>query len=252
MEDDRSAIEQLAAILELPPDDPRRLELERSPRGRALLRTYRAFLAPGRAPAEADLENARASLHAMLDRELGLGAAPSTASRSEAATPAGPRPEVVGPAPAHAAARAPRRSWWWMPAPRLAFAMAALAVAVAGVWYVSRPPGPAAPELRGHRVEGTGAPTVALTLHPARTLAGGAVELSWEPVAGADRYQVAFFATDLTDLAHPAPTTEPRLVLAPGALPAGLSRASSVLWQVTARRGSEPLAVSETAPLRLP
>jgi hypothetical protein len=71
-------------------------------------------------------------------------------------------------------------------------------------------------------------------------------------VPGADRYEVSFFAQDLSDLAHAAPAREPRLVLAPDALPAGLRRGADVLWQVTARRGLAPLAVSETAPLRIP
>jgi len=231
MERDREfSIEELGEIAELSSDHPRRREFERSPRGRALLATYRSFVNPGAAGAEAGLEQARAHLQALLVRELGQSAGPAAAGA------AGER-------------RPPSNSWSWRSwaALRPVLALAVMVIVAAGAWVATQHRGASNPVLRGRRVGGT----VELALHAPRATAEG-LELSWEPVAGADRYEVAFFASDLGDLAHAPATSEPRLVLSLATLPSGLTRGSTVLWQVSARRGDTPLAQSETSPLQIP
>jgi hypothetical protein len=229
--------ERLAEMLDLPAGDPRREEFERSPANRALLKSYRAFLTPGDGPPEADRALAKTLLDARIDRELGLGSASA---------------EPPAPVRARAPADGPRPRPWWAPALRPAFAFATLAVVGAGVWFAMRPASRAPGELRGREVTGSGAPASVVTLRPSRTLPGGALELSWEPVAGAEGYEVRFFATDLSDLARIPAGAKSRLPLDPAHLPAGLHRGAIVLWQVAAQSRGAVIATSEAGTLRIP
>ena len=82
------------------------------------------------------------------------------------------------------------------------------------------------------------------TLAP-RTLADGSVELSWDAVPDADRYQVTLLRKDLTEVARMVATTELRATLDRASLPS-----EAVSWQVSAFR--EGAVIVESAPQALP
>jgi len=231
-------IEELAEIAALPPDHPRRVALEASARGRALLVSYEAFARPGAPPPQAGVAQAKAQLDARIARELRLE--PAAAGAAE-----------HGPREPSARSRAPRASGWrwsWAGALRPAFAAVLVVALAGGLWLSTRHAGSPERIVRGHRV----GEAAALVLLPPRPLDHGAIELRWQPVAGADHYEVEFFGPDLADLARVPCGAQAELRLLPGALPAGVRPGMSVLWQVTARRGNVQLAVSEVAPLRIP
>jgi len=237
MSEDRDPIEQLDEMAALPPDDPRRVAFERTPRGRAMLAAYLGFLSPGQLPAEAGRAEARDRLQALLAHELGLEAPPA----ASAATPSrdtSPRPRA--------------RSAWRRAFGRPALAFAALLIVAGALWLVLDRARPRTESMRGHRVDGTGRANAEIVPNPPRVIGGGAVELTWSAVTDADRYEVTLLGGDLADLGVLPAVATPRLVIAPGALPAGLHSGERVLWQVTARHGSATLAESAPAPIQLP
>lgn len=203
------------------------------PRCRALLAQHRAFLegeagvAPAAAPTASQLAEADATLAAALEREMSGGRAPQAAPVS---------------APRVAAAE-PRASWWqalFAPALRPTWGFAAVLIVAGGV-YLGVRPGVERAEVRGDSPQAA----AVTTLVP---VAGdGVVTLAWEPVAGADGYDVVLLATDLSELGAPVHVTEPRLELRRDALPAGVTSGSKVLWQVTARIGERELSHSVAA-----
>lgn len=211
----------LGTLAALPAGDPRLAHLAVCPRCRSRLALYREFLEPSALPGGARADEADARLAAVLEREI------LAATR---------------PAPA----RTRGENWlarWLAPARRPVWALAAIAVVAAGVWAIAR--GPSRPLMRGPET-GTGVEVRA----PVES--AGAVTLAWRPVRGADRYEVRFYATDLSDLARlPAPAGD-RLELRRGTLPPPLSSGERVLWQVVALHGGDVLARSRTRSLRLP
>lgn len=232
MSDSRWKPEDLGELAALPPDDPRRRAVEATARGRAMLLAYREFVAPADTPAGARPSEADAILATALAREIG-----------EPVRSGGDR-----------TLRSVEESVWTRlirslsaPAMRPAYALAALLIVSGGLWTMWKSSGRApATHLRGEAAH------AAIALSPPQTLAAGAIELGWQPVAGATSYEVAFFAPDLTELGHTGPLAEPRLVLEPGALPAGLHPGADVLWQVTARSGADAIGQSRTTLIRLP
>ncbi len=197
------------------------------PRCRALIAQHRAFLEneANPAPTPAQLAAADAALAAALEREMSGGRAPQqvTASPRSLADP-------------------PRASWWqalFAPALRPAWGFAAVLVVAGGLYATLRPVERA--EVRGDATQAE----VVTTLAP---VAGdGVVTLAWEPVAGADGYDVVLLATDLSELGAPLHVREPRLELRRDALPAGVTSGAKLLWQVTARIGERELSHSVAA-----
>lgn len=82
--------------------------------------------------------------------------------------------------------------------------------------------------------------------------APGSVSLSWSAVAGADQYELRFFASDLTERGRVnlGPATEVEILA--GQLPVGLSPGEVLLWQAVALKGSDVLQQSATATIQLP
>jgi hypothetical protein len=199
------------------------------PRCRALLAQHRAFLeseAGAVAPTSSQLADADASLAAALEREMSGGRASQPAAAS-------PRTLVAE----------PRASWWqalFAPALRPAWGFAAVLVVAGGV-YLSVRPDVQRGEVRGDSPVSTAVTTLA------PVASEGVVTLSWEPVAGADRYDVVLLSQDLSELGEPVRVSEPMFVLRHDQLPAGVTAGTSLLWQVTARAGERELSHSVTA-----
>ncbi len=235
MNDDRiREVAEVAELAHLPEDDPRRIAAMRSPRTRALLALYQDFLTqpPAGPLGGADVADADARLAAALDRELGVTV--------DAAAPA---------EPARAPRPAPRRGLFdglFAPALRPAFALAAVVLVAGAVWMgvQSRRESPAEPVMRG---EADGPFRAEI-----RTQGDGRATLQWTTVAGAERYELRFYAQDLSELARVAQGAATRADLVAGQLPAGLPAGQVVLWQAVALKGGDVLAESPTSTVRLP
>lgn len=221
------SVAEVAELAHLREDDPRVVEAMRSPRTRALLLRYREFLAEPAPMPGADFAAADARLAAALERELAL---PGTTPARRVIT------------------TEPREGWLHRllaPPMRPALAFAALAV-VAGVVFVSTRPTPRTgePVMRGDTTR---------TME-ARILASepGRVTLQWSAVSGAERYELRFYASDLTERGRVDLGSQTRVELLTGELPAGLVAGEVVFWQAVALRGSDVVQQSATATIRLP
>jgi hypothetical protein len=193
-------------------EDAKRIHVARCARCSAMLVAYREFVRAG-APGRAQLRDADSRLAAFI------------AQRVEGV-------EVTAGAP-----RRPRGRWFEIPTFRFAAAAAAMVlVAFALTRFLPN---------AGDEVVLRGAPRAVFSLEPSRTLADGALELSWAPVANADSYQVTILGTDLSEVFRTPATSETRVTLEAGSLPAEATR-----WQVTALREGAMVAESSPAALR--
>jgi len=221
---------ELADLADAPATDPRRAHVDACPRCRARLADFAAFVRDERDTAPAELAAAERTLAAAVAARLdamGAGTTPASAQ---------PQPPAVTPLPAR-----PRRRVAWT-----AWAAAA-AFAVSAGWLVVRHNGPVLE--RGTRATAPARDRVVL-LAPLR--GDGAVTLRWQDVPGADRYVVRFVGADLVEVARSPGLDRASYVLERAALPTGLARGTSVLWQVVAFREGERVAASEPATLRVP
>ncbi|HEV2105624.1 MAG TPA: hypothetical protein VGU27_07815, partial [Candidatus Eisenbacteria bacterium] len=124
---------------------------------------------------------------------------------------------------------------------RPAWAAAAVVAIAAGVW-VARPHGPV------DVLRGPAAP--AIETHVAA--GAGSVTLRWRRFGNASRYEVRFYATDLSDLTRVDAHGALELTLRHAAPPARLASGARVLWQVVAFAGDAELARSQTRSLIVP
>ncbi len=224
-------VETLAEIALLPLDgeevDPRRRHVAGCPRCQARLADYRDFMAGGTACPPRELNAAMAALDAAL-RTAGDGAAANRA--------AGERARVLRPV-------------FGQPLVRVALALAALFLLL--VALDALPERPRQREIRLRAGEGRPA-AAALVLEAPRLLADGSLEFAWQPLPGADDYRLRLLARDLALLAERPCGGATRLRLAASEL-AALEAAGGVLvWQVEARAGGDPLALSPPATFPLP
>lgn len=220
---------ELAALLDVPPDDPRRATVAACPRCDSLLRAGAAFLAGDESLPSAELARAEQVLAGALAGRLastGGAAAPTSAAGGS------PRASL-------ARGRVPRRAGW-------GWGLGLAAVLAGTMFMVTREPGvPAGPSgvLRG----GAPAPGVAaaLTITAAAPAPDGTVRLTWPAVAGAGSYQVELYTAGLDTVAvlaadEPALTIAADLAGRPGA-------AAPALCRVRARGPNGEIAIS---PLR--
>jgi len=218
--------EALDETLALPEDDPRRMHLATCPKCRALLASHALFLAAegGDAP---HVARADAQLTAFRERMLGI---------EPAATPAAPARRAM---PASG-------SWWqamFAPAMRPAWAVATIAVVAvaAALWMRGAPP--VDTTLRG----GTAEP---MALHSPDYRPDGGVEISWEPFAGADHYEVRFFSTALTEIGRAPQVTTNAAQIASSGLPRDSTNSGVVLYRVFALHGGDEIAHSPVGTLQ--
>lgn len=226
---------ELAALLELPPDAPRRLEAAGCPRCDSLLRAMSVFLDGDAGLPDDDRTRAQRHLAGVL-----------------AGTMAGRKERPVEAATPVAHGRAARRrhrgqGWGWG---------LGLAATAAGVMFlVARepvaPPGPSG-VLRG------GAPPVTAAADLTVTVTAGdregLVHLAWPAVPGADRYLVELFTADLDTLGIHGPLSEPALTVESASLrkSPGDRSPAAVLCRVRALDGAGEVAVSRLSHLTLP
>jgi hypothetical protein len=223
-------LEELEAVLRLPPADPRRRHVEDCPRCRARVLTFLEFIEPPGDVPLAVLHEAESRLDGMLKRELALEGGRRTG----------------------ASGSFPRRHAGWPPS-RFVFPWAAAAFAVVALVLAVRalrPRGEAPVLLRGsteHVAPGAGA---APALRSALTPAG--LELSWSAVPGADAYEVRIYSPTLEEIARLRPTARTRVLLARADLPPSAAPGTAALWKVVALRAGDPLQESAPAELHLP
>jgi hypothetical protein len=224
---------ELAALLELPPDAPRRLEAAGCPRCDSLLRAMSVFLDGDAGLPDGDRAQAERHLAGVLAGAM--------------AGPEGRPVEAATPTARRRAARRPQRGQGWG---------LGLAAAAAGVMFlVARDPvAPTGPSgvLRG------GAPSVSVAADLTVTVTAGDREgrvlLAWPAVPGADHYLVELFTADLDTLGVYGPLSEPALAVDSASLranPEGRFPAA-VLCRVRARDGAGEVAVSRLVHLKLP
>ncbi len=176
---------ELAALLDVPPDDPRRASVAACPRCDSLLRAGAAFLAGDDALSAGERARAEQVLAATLAARLGA---------EDSGVPAGERP--AGSArTARARVRSRRRAGWgWG---------LGLAAVLAGTMILTvRDPGfPAGPTgvLRGGT--STAGAEAGLLVTVAGPAADGTVRLTWPAVAGAVAYRIELYTAALDTVA---------------------------------------------------
>jgi len=209
-------VERVADVAALPADDPLRRHAEACPRCRNLLRSYLSFM--DAAPVDGfTIEGARGKLDALIDAQVGAGAA-SGSSRFSLFLRGLTRP-----------------------VPALA-TVAVVVVAAVVVWQQAR--GPQSVNLRE--------PPVAtyMTLAPADVRSDGSIHLSWNPYPGADAYQVRVYGPDLTEIYRSAPVSEPSAVIDRSALPSDLPLTLDLMWRVDALQGGDVIYTSTPGSIR--
>lgn len=228
---------ELAALLALPAGDPRRLEAAGCPRCDSLLRELAAFLDGDAALPDAEKIHAERHLAGVLAGAMAVATKRSTGAASSVA---GRR--SLG-------RSRPRQGWGW--------GLGLATATVAGVlFFVAREPlvptGPSGVLRGGSRAASrSGELTVTVTAGER----DGQALLAWPAVAGADRYLVELFSTELDTLAVYGPMSEPALVVDAVRLRdngAGPGAAASVLCRVRALGRDGELAVSRLTDLALP
>lgn len=217
-------IDQIATVLKLPPDDPRRRHLDECPRCASRSLMYRRFLAgepvPGADPASADAHLA-AVMKAAIDRRSTEDAGRERGGFLARAT----------------------RAWFG----RAAWAGAAVAVVVtvAVMWWK-----PWTTQETVFRGDKTPPGVQQLLLEAPETVADGGVRLTWHAVDGADSYVVRFRTPELDEIALLGPTADTSLVIFRSTLPQGTPPV--VLWRVVALQNGDQIRRSRPASLELP
>ncbi len=227
MADHDDTLRQLDELLALPAGDPRREEALRDPALRALHDSYVAFLA------------ADASGVPGLDR-----AEDALARLRGAVIMDGGEPRPV-PASARTIVAAARTPWWqalFAPALRPALAFVVLLVAAGALWTTLRPPArPNVVVLRG----GRSGELVVVSARPSER----GVQLVWRRVAEADRYEVVFYTSQLTQIATLGETAD-TTALVPRSMRTMLQRGGTeVLFRVIARAAGDEIEHSPVATL---
>jgi hypothetical protein len=221
MDDQCIDVERVAEILDLPADHPDRRHADECPRCRSLVASYRSFL---RAEPVADsrIERARDLLDARI-REAAQRWLPG-----EARTAPPPRPP-----------------WWRVflrPAPVLA---ASAALVVVMVLWTTR-----SPEETVLRDDGKESRPFAV--HTAEVGSDGSIRLSWNPMPGADQYEVRVYGPALGEVYRSPMTTETSLVVERVTLPADLPKTLDLTWRVYALSLGDVVEVSAPGSIRTP
>ena len=227
--------EEITALAELEPGDPRRAHVDACPRCQAVLLSFREFLAAEPLPEGARPKQASKHLERVLQREI-LGS-PSPEAASEAAgNPAGPT----------------RRSWrehlaGLLRPPVLAPALAGAVVVLAILLFPGRTPTEPAPQYRGSSSETTPAGTGDahdFIATATTALADGGWLLEWRLSSETDRAVVILYAADLSELVRHEVTREHQLQLAASADHEPRFPAAARYWRVLGLQGTEEVARS--------
>jgi len=225
-------------------DDSRRVHARECPRCGALLAAYESYHEAREEAPRAEIDEAESRLNAFLAREIGADAPAAAPALVTAAAPgAAPAPAAAPtPAPLAPPRPAPRRLVFPAQAPRFTWIRPALGfaaiLAVAGaLWWPRTTLGPSRVTLRG---SGATAPRIALETP---VFASGRLTLDWAAYPGADRYEVRFYSSDLTELGR-LTATDSKLAADAKSLPFAPDSARAVLVRVVALMGGAELASS--------
>ena len=209
-------VEDIGAVLALPPDDPVRLHVEACPRCKSLVASYRSFV-DGKSTEGADLERVRGMLDARIRAD---------ASRWKPA-------------------KEPARANWWQallrPAPLIAAGLIVIAAAV--FWSKSREPETSSLRESTPQVE-------SFALEPAKIAADGSLELNWSPMSGADQYQVRLYGPDFSEIFRSANTATTSLSINPDRFAAKLPPTLDLTWRVYALSQGDVIATSPPGSIR--
>ncbi len=220
------AQQRLDELLALPEGDPRRERALADPAVRALYDSYRTFMAADTTgvPGLDRADDALARLRGAMIMDGG----------ADVRVPASARVDSRGDTP-----------WWralFAPALRPALAFAVLVVAAGAAWFAMRPGTPeGVVVLRGNRGGD-------LQLLPARGTERG-VQLTWRRVPEADRYEVVFYTSQLTQIATLGETAD-TTALVPRSMRTMLQRGGTeVLYRVVARSAGDEIEHSPVSTL---
>jgi hypothetical protein len=215
--------EQFAWLMSLPPDHPERIAWSGRPEFESMRSLYEQF--EGARPSNFSERGLR-------EAEVALERRFRDALPSESRVDAAPSRPAAGP-------RRPSRPWW-IAFPRPALAMAAVVVAVAGIWFATRP---RSTTLRGAQ----DAPVILEPRHVAEGL-----EIRWTPVAGAASYRLSFVDDSMREIAAVEAWPATRYSLKASALPPGLEHGAKVIMQVQPVRGGAAEGAVATRSIRVP
>jgi hypothetical protein len=201
------------------------------------MRSYRMFEGPSPVPAGADVSDARARLHHFMAEVLRLEGAPAESPSADSDVPR-----------LRSALR--WRGFDWFRNPRLRWAtvgLAAVLVSSVLLW------GPGTPEdeiqLRGEPPRAAATVIAGLSSEPGKD---ATVVLGWDPISGADRYEVRLFRADLEQIGALSTSGETEMRLDPAQVDRSSGGPSTVLWRVVAFRGAVQIGVSEFRTFQLP
>jgi len=215
--------EQFARLMSLPADHPERLAWNGRPEFESMRSLYEQFESvPPSSVSERELREAEVALE----------------RRFREALPSEPGVDAAIPRPAARPERASRP--WWIAFPRPALAMAAVIVAVSGIWFTTRPRSTA---LRG-------AQDVPVILEPRRV--AESLEIRWTPVAGAEGYRLSFVDDSMREIAAVEAWPGTRYSLEASALPPGLEHGIDVIMQVQPVRGGVAGGAAGMRSIRVP
>jgi hypothetical protein len=226
---------ELAKLLSLSDEDPRRRALANDPKFQAALAEYRAFIDPGDVPEGASVAAAERSLTDALRKEI-FGAA--AADRRESV----PRTGLLG----------RLRDLWQTPGMRPALGFIMAGIAFGGVYLATKWSGAETARIGSlviepaQKLRSASSPTVAggVPLLPATRNEAGEIVLRWRRVQGADTYTVTVYTPGYAVLARVGPMRDTVATVPDVSWPAGERAANLIFWQVTASRGEEKLAES--------
>lgn len=258
--------EDLAGAADLPDDSPARRQWMACARCRARVAAFAEFLQPSTFGSGPEWDEADARLAAALENEIHdrpVGERVPTGQRSApfegGRTPEPRRPVRGNGGSSPGSTDGPgQRLFRWLLSPSLrpVGALAVLVVAlvtIQGIRLLDRPKGDAI-VLR----DGATPPAVALEPREVERRPDGALSFSWNPVEGADRYEVVFYGDDLAEkmrfdaaaaVSYSVPAQAATALT--GAPPAGSTGESAPLfWRVIAYRGGDVAAQSRIRPLR--
>jgi hypothetical protein len=212
--------EELEVILALPEGDPRLAHAEECPACRALLLSYKKFMAPGGEAGVTERDDAARRLADFIAKEI---AAPGSGAGGEKVVPF----------------RRKLTTWFAGGKLRPALALAAVVALVVIVPLIGRGPGDA--PITGVLRENGSAPALRGEVS---VLSDGRVELTWDPVEEADAYRVVLYGADLEEAARFDVAGRSSLTVDPeGISPSGGS--GTLLYRVLALRGGDEVARSE-------
>jgi hypothetical protein len=214
-------IERIEEVLALPADHPERRHVDTCPRCTSLAASYRSFV-EAQPDEDAGLDQARVVL--------------DTRIRDDARRWSPPQ-----------AARSPlSRASMWDVFRRPAFVVAFVSAVIAAV-AVFTLRSPERETFRGSRTQATG-----FVLHPADIAADGTIHLSWEPVTGANEYQVRIYGPDMSEIYHSSPAAETSLTLSRSVLPGDLPASLNLTWQVDALTQGDVVGSSAPGSIQTP